>query len=170
MDLKAYIRDVADFPKKGIVFKDITPLLGDPDAFKTAVDRIASHYKDKGITKVAGVEARGFLFAGPVATKLGAGVIPVRKKGKLPYKTISAGYDLEYGTDSVEIHEDAASKSDKILLIDDVIATGGTAEATVNLLEKTNATVAGICFLIELAFLEGKKKLNGRDVFSLLTY
>ncbi len=170
LDLKKFIRDIPDFPKKGLVFKDITPLLGDPKAIEAAVDRVAAHYASAGIKKVAGIESRGFLFATAVALRLGAGVIPIRKKGKLPYKTISASYDLEYGTDTVEIHEDATSKGEKVLLIDDLIATGGTAQASAELLEKAGATVAGVCFIIELGFLKGREKLKGREIFSLLSY
>lgn len=170
LDLKKFIRDIPDFPKKGIVFKDITPLLGDPKALAAAIDRIAKHYADAGITKVAGIEARGFLFATAVALRLGAGVIPIRKKGKLPHKTISASYALEYGTDTVEIHEDAAEKGEKVLLIDDLIATGGTARASAELLEKAGAIVAGVCFIVELEFLKGREKLAGREIFSLLSY
>jgi len=169
-ELERHIRDIPDFPKKGIVFKDITPLLKDKDAFRAAVDLIAERYAGKGLTAAAGIESRGFLFAAAVAYKLGIGVIPVRKKGKLPYKTLSASYDLEYGSDSVEVHEDAAKKGDKVLLIDDLIATGGTAGAACELLEKLGAEVIGPCFLIELGFLEGRKKLPGRDIFSVLSY
>ncbi len=170
LDLKEFIRDIPDFPKKGIVFKDITPLLGAPKAFAAAVDRVVEHYASAGIQKVAGIEARGFLFAGAVAQKLDAGVIPIRKKGKLPYKTLAAEYALEYGTDTVEIHEDAAAKDEKVLLIDDLIATGGTAQASCELLEKTGACVAGVCFIIELGFLKGREKLAGRDIFALIDY
>ncbi|MFH2201826.1 MAG: adenine phosphoribosyltransferase [Elusimicrobiota bacterium] len=170
VDLKEHIRDIPDFPKKGIIFKDITPLLGSPQAFAAVVDRIAAHYAAAGIKKVAGIEARGFLFAGAVAKQLGAGVIPIRKKGKLPYRTLAAEYALEYGTDSVEIHEDAATAGEPVLLIDDVIATGGTAAASCELLEKTGAKIAGVCFIIELGFLKGREKLAGREIFSLLEY
>jgi adenine phosphoribosyltransferase len=170
VDLKSYIRDVPDFPKPGIVFKDITPLLGNAKALEAAVDKIADHYKDRGIQLVAGVESRGFLFAAAVALKLGAGVIPVRKKGKLPYKTIALSYELEYGTDTVEVHEDAAPNGEKVLLIDDLIATGGTAAASAQLLEKAGGKVESVCFLVELAFLNGREKLNGYDVHTLLTY
>ena len=170
MDLKPFIRDIPDFPKKGIVLKDITPLLLDPAAIKEAVDQIADHYKDRGIQLVAGIESRGFLFSTAVALKLGAGVIPVRKKGKLPYKTISLSYDLEYGSDTVEVHEDAAPNGEKILLIDDLIATGGTAAASAQLLEKAGGKIESICFLVELEFLKGREKLAGYDIHSLLTY
>lgn len=170
MDYKKFIRDIPDWPKKGIVFKDITPLLGDGKAFAALIDQIAGHYEGKGIDRVAGIEARGFLMAAPLALKLGAGVIPIRKKGKLPYKTHRAEYALEYGTDSLEIHQDAAKKGEKILLIDDLIATGGTAKAACELIENTGAEIAGVCFAIELAFLKGRDKLGGRGIVSLITY
>ncbi len=170
MDYKKLIRDIPDWPKKGIVFKDITPLLGDAKAFAAVIDQIADHYKGKGIDRVAGIEARGFLLAAAVALKLGAGVIPIRKKGKLPYKTYRAEYSLEYGTDSLEIHQDAAKKGEKILLIDDLIATGGTAKAACELIEDTGAEITSVCFVIELGFLKGREKLGGRDIVSLITY
>jgi len=170
VDLKNFIRDVPDFPKPGILFKDITPLLASPEAFNAAITRIAEHYRDRGIQLVAGIESRGFLFAAALALKLGAGVIPVRKKGKLPYKTISLSYDLEYGSDAVEVHEDAAPNGEKVLLVDDLIATGGTAAASAELLEKAGAQVVSVCFLVELAFLNGRDKLAGRDMHSLLVY
>jgi adenine phosphoribosyltransferase len=170
LDLKTYVRDIPDFPKKGIVFKDITPMLADPKAYATAINMIADHYKDMGIDRVAGIEARGFLFASAVAARLGAGLIPVRKKGKLPHDTHAAEYDLEYGTDTVEIHQDAAGAGHKVLVLDDVIATGGTAAATVKLIEQTGAQVSGVCFFIELDFLKGREKLAGHDIYSVLHY
>jgi adenine phosphoribosyltransferase len=169
-NIKSAIRDVPDFPKKGIIFKDITPLLQNADKLKQTIRLFAEKYKDKKITKVAAIEARGFLFATPVALELGAGIIPVRKKGKLPYKTKSVTYDLEYGTDTVEMHEDALEKCDNILIIDDVLATGGTAAATAKLVEQAGARVAGIAFLIELGFLKGREKIKDFDVFSLIEY
>ena len=169
-DLKKSVRDVPDFPKKGIGFKDITPLLGDPKAFRAMTELLAERYAGKGITKVAAVESRGFLIAAALAARLGAGVVPIRKKGKLPYKTISASYELEYGTDTLEIHVDAAKPGDVVLLADDVIATGGTAKASCELIEKLGAKVGGVCFLIELEFLKGRAKLPGREVFSLIKY
>ena len=168
--LKSFIRDVPDFPKKGIIFKDITPLLGDPAAFRTAIDRLAAPFEDQGIAQVAGVESRGFLLAGAVALRLGAGLIPIRKKGKLPRRTVQAEYALEYGSDSVECHADAARKGSKVLLIDDVLATGGTAAASVRLLELLGARVAGTAFLIELDFLKGREKLKKHAVHSLIHY
>ncbi len=170
LDLKKFVRDIPDFPKKGIVFKDITPMLADPQAFTAAIDAIVSAFAGRGVSKVAGIESRGFLFAPAVAAKLNAGVIPVRKKGKLPYKTHRAEYALEYGTDAVEIHVDAAKKGEKILLVDDVIATGGTAKAACELIEMTGAQVIGTAFFIELDFLKGREKLAGREIVSVLHY
>ena len=168
--VKAIIRDVPDFPKKGIVFKDITPLLADPAAFAEMIKHFAAQYRNAGITKVLGIEARGFLLAAPIAMELGAGLIPVRKKGKLPYKTISASYDLEYGTDTLEMHADAVAAGEKVLIVDDVLATGGTAAAVCALTEKLGGKVAGIAMLIELEFLNGRSKLAGRDIHSLIKY
>lgn len=169
-DVKSLIMDVADFPKKGIVFKDITPLLADPKAFAKTIDLMAEPFIGKGIQTVAGIESRGFLLATPIAYRLGAGVVPIRKKGKLPRKVHSASYDLEYGQDSIEAHADAFAKNAKVLLVDDVLATGGTAKAACELIEKIGGKVAGISFLIELAFLNGRKKLPGRDINSLVQY
>ncbi|OGS07754.1 MAG: adenine phosphoribosyltransferase [Elusimicrobia bacterium RIFOXYA12_FULL_51_18] len=168
--IKAIIRDVPDFPKKGIIFKDITPLLADNSAFTETVKSMAEIYKGRGITKVLGIEARGFILAAPIALELGAGMVPVRKKGKLPYKTVSATYALEYGEDTLQMHEDAVKKGEKVLIVDDVLATGGTAGAVVALVEKLGAKVDGIAVLIELEFLNGRGKLSGRDVFSLIKY
>ena len=169
-EVKKFILDVPDFPKKGIVFKDITPLLGDGEAFRAAIDQLAAPFEDKGIAQVAGVESRGFLLATAIAFKLGAGVIPIRKKGKLPRKTLSAEYALEYGTDSVECHADAARPGAKVLLVDDVLATGGTASASVRLLETLGAKIVGVAFLIELDFLKGREKLKKHAIHSLLHY
>ena len=168
--LKAIIRDVPDFPKQGIMFKDITPLLGDNAAFGAMIKHFADNFRGHGITKVLGIEARGFLFAGPLAMALGAGIVPVRKKGKLPYKTLSASYALEYGTDTLEMHIDAVKPGEKVLIIDDVLATGGTAAAVCALAEKAGATVAGLAMLIELEFLKGRAKLPGREICSLIKY
>jgi adenine phosphoribosyltransferase len=170
LDLAKFVRDVPDFPKPGIMFKDITPLLAEPAAFAAIIDRMALHYKDRRVTQVAGIESRGFLLAGALAHRLQAGVIPIRKKGKLPHKTISATYSLEYGTDTLEIHEDAAGPGSSILLVDDVIATGGTAKASCELIEKLGAKIAGVAFLIELGFLNGRQHLRDRDVLSLIKY
>jgi len=168
--LKTSIRDVADFPKPGIVFKDITPLLQNSELFKMTVDRLAGPFQKKGITHVASIESRGFIFGAPVAYLLGAGYIPVRKKGKLPYQCLSHTYDLEYGTDTLEIHADALDANSRVLLIDDVLATGGTARATCQLIEKLKAKVIGLAFAIELEFLHGREKLRGYEVLSLLKY
>lgn len=168
MDLSSYIRDIPDFPQKGIVFKDITPLLADPDAFRNAVDVLASEYVDLGVTKVLGAEARGFIFGGALAYKLGAGFIPARKPGKLPWQTTKAEYALEYGTDSLEMHMDAISPDDVVLIVDDVLATGGTAAAKAQLATSTGASLAGFAFLIELDFLGGRAKLGESKVRSLI--
>ena len=170
MDLKDLIRDVPDFPKKGIIFKDITTLLKDKDAFKEAVDKLAEECKGKKTDIVVAVEARGFIFGGVLAYKLGAGFVPLRKPGKLPYKTIKETYELEYGTDTLEIHEDAIKNGENVLIIDDLLATGGTSLATVKLVEKLGGNVSKIVFLIDLAFLKGSEKLDGYDVSSLITY
>ena len=168
--IESLIKDVPDFPKKGIVFKDITPLLADPKGFAVMIDRLCEPYMGKGIQVVAGVESRGFLLATPMAYRLGAGVVPIRKKGKLPRAVKSASYALEYGTDSIEAHADAFQKGQKVLLVDDVLATGGTAAAAVQLIEAIGGTVAGAAFLIELGFLNGRTKLPGKAVHSLVTY
>ena len=168
--MKAAIRDVPDFPKSGIVFKDITPLLQNNDLFKASIERMAGPFQRKGVTHVASIESRGFIFGAPVAYLLGAGYIPVRKKGKLPYKTLSHTYELEYGTDTLEVHADALDSSSRVLIIDDVLATGGTARATCQLIEKLKAKVAGLSFLVELEFLHGREKLRGYDVTALIHY
>ena len=169
-DLKRIIRDIPDFPKKGIIFKDITTLLARGDLFRQAIDSIAEHYRDKDIKKVVGIESRGFIIGAPVAYRLGAGVVPIRKKGKLPYKTISETYQLEYGTDCLEMHEDAIQPREKVLIVDDLLATGGTAKATTELVKKLNADIAGLAFLIELSFLEGRKNLKDFDIFTLIKF
>jgi len=168
--LKAAIRDVPDFPKPGILFKDITPLLQSPELFKASVERLAGPFRSKGITHVASVESRGFIFGAPVAYQLNAGYIPIRKKGKLPGKTISYTYDLEYGTDTLEMHADAVDANSRVLLIDDVLATGGTAFACSQLVKKLKAHVVGLSFVIELEFLRGREKLRGYDVLTLLRF
>ena len=160
MDLRSYIRDVLDF-KPGITFFDITPLLADPGAFRYAIDTLAERYKDSGANKIVAAEARGFLFGAPLAYRLGVGFIPVRKPGKLPYKTTSVSYDLEYGSDSLEMHVDAVQAGDRVLIIDDLLATGGTTNGMIKLVQNAGAEVAGIGFLIELGFLEGASKLEG---------
>jgi adenine phosphoribosyltransferase len=169
-NLTSLIRDIPDFPEPGIVLKDITPVLADGKAFAKLVDALAAPFRDKGIDKVAGIEARGFTLATPVAERLGAGFIPVRKPGKLPYETVREDYSLEYGTDSLEIHTDAATPGEKVLLVDDVIATGGTAAAAIRLLRKIGAEVVGFSVFIELAFLDGADKLDGVPFHALVTY
>ena len=168
MNLSEYIRDVPDFPKEGIMFKDITPLLADPRAFKQAVDVLAEQYAGIGVTKVLGAEARGFIFGGALAYTLGAGFVPARKPGKLPWDTTKAEYDLEYGTDTLEMHMDAITGDDVVLIVDDVLATGGTAAAKAQLATVTGAELAGFAFLIELDFLGGRKKLGDSKVVSLI--
>jgi len=170
MELDKLIRDVPDFPVKGIIFKDITTLLKDAEGFAETLDRLYEMVKDKGVTKVAGIESRGFIFGGALAARLGVGFIPVRKKGKLPAETISETYDLEYGTDTIEVHKDAFTKEDKVLLHDDLLATGGTMKAACNLIEKTGAEIVQISFLIDLTFLNGKEKIKEYDVRSLIEY
>ena len=168
--LKDHIRDIPDFPKPGVVFKDITPLLADVDAFRFAVDAIADHFAGSEVDKVLGVEARGFIIAAPVAYRFGAGFVPVRKAGKLPDEIEAEEYELEYGTDLLEIHRDAVEPGENVLIVDDVLATGGTAAATCRLVEALGGTVVGLGFIIELTFLSGRAKLEGRDMLSLLTY
>jgi adenine phosphoribosyltransferase len=170
MDLKKLVRDIPDFPKPGIVFKDIMPLIGDPKALKYVVDAMFVHYFDKQIDKVVSAEARGFIFGPAVAYHLGAGFVAVRKPGKLPYKTRQISYDLEYGKDSLTIHEDAVKRGDNVLMVDDLLATGGTIAAAAKLCEELGANVVGMGFVIELSFLQGRKKLDGYDVFSLINY
>jgi adenine phosphoribosyltransferase len=169
VNLKEFIRDIPDFPKKGIIFKDITPLLLDSKAFEFSLDELYRGLKDKKISKVLGVESRGFIFAASLAAKFNLGFIPVRKPGKLPYETIREEYSLEYGTDALEIHKDAINAGDRIWLVDDLLATGGTAEAAVRLVKKLSGEVAQVSFLIELGFLNGKQKLSGLNVHSVMT-
>jgi len=168
MDLCSHIRDVPDFPKEGIVFKDITPLLADPAALKETVAQIAEKFRGAGVDLVASVEARGFIFGPAVAMELGAGFVPVRKPGKLPCETREMTYELEYGTDTVQMHADAVKPGQKVLLVDDLIATGGTIEATARLVEEMGGEVAGMAFLIELAFLKPRERLAGRRIESLI--
>jgi adenine phosphoribosyltransferase len=163
--IKTHIRDIPDYPQPGVVFKDITPLLADAPVFSAVVDGLGA---DHGrVDKVAGIEARGFILAAPVALRLNAGFVPVRKKGKLPAATYSQDYELEYGSATLEVHQDAFAAGERVLIVDDVLATGGTARATANLVEMSGATVAGIAMLIELSFLNGRSKLPGLDVRSL---
>lgn len=170
MNLRDHIRDVPDFPKPGIMFRDITPLLAHPAAFQYCIERLAERYRDAGIKAIAAAEARGFIFAAPLAVELGCGFVPVRKPGKLPFETQSFKYELEYGTDTLEIHTDAFGKGDKVLLVDDLLATGGTIGACAKLVEHSGAEVVGCAFAIELSFLNGRSRLPGLDVFSLVTY
>jgi len=169
-DLEKYIRDIPDWPKKGILFRDITPLLADPKAFSAAVDALCEGFAEAGIEYVAAVEARGFIFGAAVAHKLGAGFVPIRKKGKLPFKTKSVSYDLEYGTDTLEVHSDAVTKGAKVLMVDDLLATGGTMQAACELIEKIHGKVVGIAFLIELSDLAGREKLRPYKIHTLISY
>jgi adenine phosphoribosyltransferase len=168
--LRALVRDVPDFPQDGIVFKDITPLLADELAFSTVIDLIVVHFGRGNVDKVVGIEARGFILASPVAYHFGAGFVPVRKKDKLPWNTEAAEYSLEYGTATLEIHKDAVAPGERVLVVDDVLATGGTAKATADLVERIGGKVVGIACLIELGFLDGRSKLEGYDLFTLLAY
>jgi len=168
--LKALVRDVSDFPQEGIVFKDITPLLADELAFSTVIDLIVVHFGRGNVDKVVGIEARGFIIASPVAYHFGAGFVPVRKKDKLPWQTEAAEYSLEYGTATLEIHKDAVASGERVLIVDDVLATGGTAKATAELVERIGGKVVGISCLIELDFLHGRDKLDRYDLFTLLRY
>lgn len=168
--LRTSIRDIPDFPKPGVAFKDITPLLADPVAFSTAVDAIVVSFGRGTVDKVVGIEARGFIIAAPVAYHFGAGFVPLRKPGKLPYETVSEPYELEYGTESLELHVDAFEPGDRVLIVDDVLATGGTAKAACNLVEQAGGKVTGLAFIIELEFLDGSSRLNGYDYTSLVKF
>ena len=170
MDLAKMIRDVPDFPKEGILFKDITTLIKEPQAFRQVIDRLADHYAGQEIDLVVAVEARGYIFGAPIAYKLGAGFVPVRKEGKLPAETVREEYELEYGTDSVEMHRDAIQPGQRVLIVDDLIATGGSAAATARLVERLGGEVVSIAFLIELTFLNGVEKLKDYDVFTMIEY
>jgi adenine phosphoribosyltransferase len=170
MDLKQHIRSVPDFPKAGIVFYDITTLLRDPIGFTATIDSLSTPYAGQGIDVVIGIESRGFILGGAVAQRIGAGFIPIRKPGKLPAKAIKETYDLEYGKDALEIHEDAIEKGQRVLIVDDVLATGGTAAAAAELVKKLGGDLHGFAFLIELLFLNGKARLEGQSVFSVLKY
>jgi adenine phosphoribosyltransferase len=169
-ELRDCVRDIPDFPKPGVIYKDITPLLSNSEAFRSTIDLIADHFEGKGIDRVLGVEARGFIIAAPVAYRFSAAFVPVRKAGKLPWEIEREEYELEYGTDLLEIHRDAVEPGDRVVVIDDVLATGGTAGATIRLVEKLGGTVIGLGFVIELGFLNGRQKLDGYDVLSLVTY
>lgn len=169
-DLKKLIREVPDFPKPGVLFYDITTILKDPAGLRALIDGLASHYENKRPDVVVGIEARGFVFGPALAFRLGTGFVPVRKPKKLPAATASVTYDLEYGADTLEIHKDAVQPGQRVLISDDLLATGGTAQATVKLVEMLGGIVAGLAFVIELEFLHGRQRLNGYDVFSLLQY
>jgi adenine phosphoribosyltransferase len=170
IDLKSYIRDIPDFPKKGILFRDITPLLASPHAFAESIKRLSTPWKTSRIDKVVAMEARGFIFGSAVALELGCGFVPVRKQGKLPYKTKEINYELEYGNDVLCIHEDAITSGERILLVDDLLATGGTSEAVVRLVENLGGVLVGVGVLIELKSLEGAKRLVGYPMVSELVY
>jgi adenine phosphoribosyltransferase len=170
VDLRSLIRDVPDFPKKGILFKDITPLLQDSEALREVLERLTTPFRKAGITKVIGIESRGYIFAPAIAASLGAGFVPVRKPGKLPWKTAAEEYALEYGKDRLEIHLDAVARGEKALIVDDLLATGGTAAATRRLAEKLGAEVVGAAFLVELTGLKGRTRLIGMDVLSLIQF
>jgi adenine phosphoribosyltransferase len=170
MDLKQQIRHVPDFPKAGIVFYDITTLLRDPQGYKTTIDLLSTPFQDQGIDAVAGIESRGFILGAAVAHQIGAGFIPIRKPGKLPAKALKETYALEYGTDALEIHEDAVAQGQRILIVDDVLATGGTAAAAVQLVRKLGGELHGLAFLLELPFLNGRQKVAQEKVFSVLQY
>ena len=170
MDLKQHIRNVPDFPRAGILFYDITTLLRDPAGFKTTIDLLSTPYVDQGIDAVVGIESRGFILGAAVAERIGAGFIPIRKPGKLPAKALKETYDLEYGKDALEIHADAVAKGQRILIVDDVLATGGTAAAAVQLVRKLGGELHGLTFLIELLFLNGRQKIEAENVYSVLKY
>lgn len=171
--IKRLIRDVPDFPKPGILFKDVTPLLADPAGFDQVVDALAAPYRQGGepiVDRVLGIESRGFIFGTPVAQRLGVGFAPIRKPGKLPWKTVAESYALEYGEDRIELHEDAVQRGERVLIIDDLLATGGTLSAACRLVERLGGQVAGCAVVIELAFLDGRKRLGDRPLHSLVTY
>ncbi len=170
MDLASMIRDIPDFPVEGILFKDITTLIKDADAFRQAIDTLLEHYRHREIDLVASIESRGFIFGAPLAYELGAGFIPVRKPNKLPAEKISVEYTLEYGTNVLEMHKDAIQAGQKVLIVDDLLATGGSAKATIDLVEKLGGQVVAVAFLIDLTFLKGVEKLKGYDVLSLIKF
>lgn len=170
IELTRFIRDIPDFPKPGILFKDITPLLLNPRAFDAAIERMAEHYRDAGIDVIAAAEARGFLFAAPLALRLGVGLVPIRKPGKLPYQTHSCSYELEYGTDTLEMHIDGIEAGQRVLAVDDLLATGGTMQACCEMIETCDASIAGCAFVIHLKFLPGAKRLEKYPIFSLVEY
>lgn len=168
--LKEKIRDINDWPQKGVIFRDITPVLGDPEAFKTTIEAMENVLKDTDFSAIAAVESRGFIFGATLAHKMGKGFIPVRKPGKLPFSTISESYSLEYGTDTIHMHTDAVKQGEKVVIIDDLIATGGSSKAAASLVEKLGGSVSALVFLIELEFLNGRDKLQGYEVKSIIKY
>ncbi len=170
MMLRKNIRDIPDFPKPGIIFKDITPLLQNHAAFSATIKSLVDRYKDKKIDVVVGIEARGFLFGAPLAHQLGAAFVPLRKKGKLPYKTMDASYELEYGSATVEMHVDAISRGQRVLVVDDLLATGGTAGAACELVRRMGGEIVECAFVVELAFLNGRDKIKGAPIYSMVTY
>jgi adenine phosphoribosyltransferase len=170
IELKDYIRSIPDFPKPGIMYRDITPMLAAPEAFGYVIKQFADYFRSKNVTAIVAAEARGFIFAAPLALELGAAFIPVRKPGKLPFETHAFHYELEYGTDSLEMHTDALSEGDRVLLVDDLLATGGTIETCIRMTEKANATVAGCAFVIELDFLKARDRMQEHDILSLIHY
>jgi adenine phosphoribosyltransferase len=169
-EIKALIRDVPDFPEPGIVFKDITPVLADPIAFSTITDLIVVHFGRGNVDKVVGIEARGFIMASPVAYHFGAGFVPIRKKGKLPWTTVGAEYELEYGAATLELHTDGIRAGERVLIVDDVLATGGTANAAASLVEQVGGKVCGIACVIELDFLKGRERIDGHELYTLIHY
>lgn len=169
-DLKSFVRDIPDFPKPGVLFKDITPLLKDAQAFRRAVEAIIAPHRSQHITHVVCVEARGFIFGSAAAAALGVGFVPIRKQGKLPFKTFDAAYDLEYGAGVLSVHQDALGTGDRVLIVDDLLATGGTVGAVAKLIEQCGARIEGLAFLVELDFLAGRKKLTGYPIHSVLRY
>jgi adenine phosphoribosyltransferase len=170
MDLASLIRDVPDFPIEGILFKDITTLTRNKEAFREAIDRMADQYADSNVDRIVAIEARGYIFGAPLAYKLGAGFVPIRKPGKLPAETISESYELEYGTNTLEMHRDGIEPGQRILVVDDLLATGGSARAAINLVERLGGRIVGVAFLVELDFLNGREKLEGYDMLSLIHY
>ncbi len=169
-DLKKTVRSIPNFPKEGILFYDITTLLGDPEAFTKVIDILAERYEGRNPSRIVAIDARGFIFGAALAYRLGVGLVPIRKKGKLPYKTVSSTYELEYGTDEVQMHRDAVDPGDLVVIVDDLLATGGTAKAAIDLVKQCGAEVMELAFLIELDFLKGREKLEPNSVFSILQY
>lgn len=170
MDLKAKIRDIPDFPKKGVLFRDITTLLKDREAFLRVIDRLGAFYRGEGVEKVVGIESRGFIFGAPLAYVLEAGFVPIRKPGKLPSDVYEARYELEYGSDTLAVHQDAIAPGERVLIVDDLLATGGTISAAVDLVRQMGGAIVGVAFLIELTALKGRAKLDGHHVLSLISY